>query len=298
MDEAIRAEQLTKFYGERRGIEDIDLTVWRGEVFGFLGPNGAGKTTTIRTLLDFIRPTSGRATVLGRDSRAQSIDIHHRVGYLPGELELYDKLTGGEVLDYFASLRGGVDVAYRDELAERFDLDVNVKVGSYSSGNRQKVGLVQAFMHRPELLILDEPTNGLDPLVQLEFANLVGEVVAAGRTVFLSSHILPEVERIADRVGIIRDGRLIVVEEVAGLKERALRKLEIHFATPVPAGEFAGLPSVQGIEARGSVIELTVAGSLDAVIKAAAAYDVHNIVSHEADLEDIFLAMYREPGDG
>ena len=251
MDEAIRAEQLTKFYGPRRGVEDIDLVVRSGEVFGFLGPNGAGKTTTIRTLLDFIRPTRGRATVLGLDTRADAVAVHRRVGYLPGELELYEKLTGREVLEYFASLRGGVDGGYRDELAERFDLDIDTRISSYSSGNRQKVGLVQAFMHRPELLILDGPTSGLDPLVQQEFARLVGEVAAEGRTVFLSSHVLPEVERITDRVGIIRDGRLVVVEEVAALKARAVRHLDVLFAGPVPDGVFDGVAGVREVTVTG-----------------------------------------------
>jgi ABC-2 type transport system ATP-binding protein len=293
MAAAIETRGLTKYYGRTRGIVDVDLTVAQGEVFGFLGPNGAGKTTTIRLLLDLLRPNDGRATVLGLDSRADSVSIKRRVGFLPGDVSLYDALTGRELITYFGHLRGMSDWAYARTLAERFELDLALKVGSYSSGNYQKLGLVQAFMHRPDLLILDEPTSALDPLIQQEFYRLVAETTAEGRTVFLSSHVLPEVERIAERVGIIREGRLIVVEEVEALKARALRRTEIQFAAPVPPGSFDALPSVLEARYDGSSVELMVEGSMDAVVKAAAAFEVHNIVSHEADLEEIFLEMYR-----
>ena len=290
---AIETEGLTKYYGKTRGIVEVDLWIKVGEVFGFLGPNGAGKSTTIRLLLDLLRPTAGRASVLGLDSRADSVEINHRVGFLPGDVRLYEAMTGRELLTYFGHLRGITDWPYARSLAERFELDLGIKVGSYSSGNYQKLGLIQAFMHQPDLLILDEPTSALDPLVQQEFYRLVDETKAAGSTVFLSSHVLPEVERIADRVGIIREGRLIVVEEVEALKARALRRMEIQFASPVPAGSFDELPSVREARYTGSNVELMVEGSVDAVVKAAAAYEVHNIVSHEADLEEIFLEMYR-----
>jgi ABC-2 type transport system ATP-binding protein len=295
--DVIRAEGLTKFYGKVRGIVELDLAVEAGEVFGFLGPNGAGKTTTIRVLMDLLRPTSGRASVVGLDAQADSVEVHRRVGYLPGDLSLYGNLTGSELLEYFSHLRHRPDDSYTGELCERFDLDPSLEIRSYSSGNRQKVGLVQAFMHRPELLVLDEPTAALDPLVQQEFYRLVDETKSDGRTVFLSSHVIPEVERIADRVGIIREGELIVIEKVAALKARALRRIEIQFAEAVPSDLFTTVPGVLNVNIDDRAVTLTVEGSVDGVVKAAARYPVHNIVSHEADLEGIFLEMYRGVAD-
>src|SRR5436190_13125340 len=208
MPAAIQTEKLTKSYGSHRGIIDVDLAVNGGEIFGFLGPNGAGKTTTIRTLLDLIRPTSGKALVFGIESSVDPVAIHRRIGYIPGEFTLYDRLTGGQTIEYFANLRGGVDPAYQRSLVERFDIDPTRRYKELSKGNKQKIGLVVALQHQPELLILDEPTSGLDPLVQQSFFELVREAQAAGSTVFLSSHILSEVERTASRVAIIRDGRI------------------------------------------------------------------------------------------
>src|SRR3954451_5847054 len=208
MTAVIETEKLTKSYGAHRGIADLDLVVNEGEAFGFLGPNGAGKTTTIRTLLDHLRPTSGRARVFGIDTRTDPTSIHRRVGYLPGEFSLYDKLSGGDTIEYFANLRGGVDAAYQADLIDRLEVDPTRKFKEYSKGNKQKIGLVIALQHRPELLILDEPTSGLDPLVQQTFYAVIREAKAEGRTIFLSSHILSEVERTCDRVAIIRDGRL------------------------------------------------------------------------------------------
>ncbi len=297
MADVILAERLTKFYGTQRGVIELDFGVKPGEVFGYLGPNGAGKTTTIRTILDFIRPTSGRAAVFGLDSRRDSIEIHRRTGYLPGEIALYERMTGLEYLQHLASLRGGVDGGYVGELAERFDCDLSARIRSLSHGNKQKVALIQAFMHRPELLILDEPTTGLDPLVQQEFHRLIEEVRRDGRTVFLSSHVMPEVERLCDRVAIIREGRVVAVEDVGELKARAIRTLDIHFATPVRAESFADLPNVTGAEAQGDVVRVTVAGPLDAVVKAAAGFEVVDLESHEPSLEDIFLTFYGR-GDG
>jgi ABC-2 type transport system ATP-binding protein len=291
-DDVVVTEHLTKSYGANRGIVDVSMTIEAGEVFGFLGPNGAGKTTTIRTLLDFIRPTSGRATVLGLDPHASSVEVHRRVGYLPGEFAAYEHMTGREYLGYFAALRGGVDHGLVGELSERLQSDLSVRIASLSHGNKQKLGLIQAFMHRPTLLILDEPTQGLDPIVQQRFHTLVLEARAGGQTVFLSSHDLPEVERVCDRVGIIRDGRLITVEDVGSLKTRAVRTLEIHFASPVPADAFTGLSGVQDVEVHGDVVRCGVAGSMDPVVKAAARFDVVDLSSHEPSLEDIFLAFY------
>ena len=293
---AIVTDQLTKSYGSSRGIVDVSMTIEAGEVFGFLGPNGAGKTTTIRTLLDFIRPTAGRATVLGLDPHRNSVEIHRRVGYLPGEFSLYEHMTGRDYLGFFATLRGGVDQQVIDALAERLQSDLDTKIASLSHGNRQKIGLVQAFMHQPPLLILDEPTQGLDPIVQQTFHGLVLEARQAGQTVFLSSHVLPEVERVCDRVGIIREGRLIAVEDVGALKTHAVREVELHFAAPVPTDAFADLPGVRDLEIHGDVVRCKVSGSMDALIKAAARLEVIDIESHEPSLEDIFLTFYGRDG--
>jgi ABC-2 type transport system ATP-binding protein len=288
----VSSRELTKSYGRTRGVIELTFDVEAGEVFGFLGPNGAGKTTTIRTMLDFIAPTSGRIDVFGLDSRAQSVEIHRRVGYLPGELALYEKLTAAEMLGHLAALRGGVDEAYVGDLVERLDLDTSVHIRSLSHGNRQKVGLVQAFMHRPELLVLDEPTQGLDPLVQQTFYEMVADVRAEGRSVFLSSHVMPEVERLCDRVAIIREGRLAAVEDIGDLKMRSVRMIELHFAEAASVDAFANLPGVEiGSSTRDS-IHLRVKGSVDPVIKTAARYEVIDMVSHEPSLEDAFLEFY------
>jgi ABC-2 type transport system ATP-binding protein len=293
MDETvISTTGLTKYYGKQRGIVDLSLQVRRGEVSGYLGPNGAGKTTTIRTLLDLIRPTSGHATVLGLDTRRESVAIRRRVGFLPGELGLYPNMTGAQTEQYAAHLRGGVDDAYVGYLAQTLQADLSRQLKQLSHGNKQKIGLVLALMNRPELVILDEPTQGLDPLVQQAFYRLVEEAKADGRTVFLSSHVLPEVERTCDRVAIIRDGRLVAVEEVAELKRRALRELEITFSAPVPPQSFTGLPGVRDVQVADSTLRCKVVGSLDAVVKQAAGFEVLNVVSYEPSLEEIFLAYY------
>ncbi len=296
MTVVIQADNLTKYYGSTRGIENLSLQVEAGEIFGFLGPNGAGKTTTIRLALDFIRPTTGSLQVLGLDPRRDVQEVHRRVGYLPSELALYDGLTGGEFLRYFASLRGGVDWRFVDELVERLGAGLSQPMRALSTGNKHKIGLIEAFMHRPELLILDEPTSGLDPLIRQEFQQLVSEARDRGQTIFLSSHVLPEVERVCDRVGIVRNGTLVAVEHVGALKARALRRLEIHFATPVPAEAFAGLPGVRDVTVEDSAVRCEVTGTVDAVIKAAAQFEVVNVVSHEPSLEEVFLAYY-EGGD-
>lgn len=290
----IHTSDLTKFYGTRRGIEKVNLDVRRGEVFGYLGPNGAGKTTTIRTLLDFIRPTGGTASIFGLNSRDKSVAIHRRIGYLQGDLQLYGNLTGEDLLRYLGHLRGGLDRQYVEELATRFECELSRRIKSLSHGNKQKLGLLQAFMHKPELLILDEPTNGLDPLMQHEFYRLIEETKAEGRTVFLSSHILPEVERVCDRAGIIRQGKLVTVEAIEAMKEHALRRLEIHFAAAVPKEKLFGIPGVRDIVVQDKLLTCSVAGSLDSLIKAAAQFEVLNIISHEATLEEIFMTFYDE----
>jgi ABC-2 type transport system ATP-binding protein len=288
----IEAERLTKSYGAQRGIVEVDLEVAQGEVFGFLGPNGAGKTTTIRTLLDLIRPTSGRARVFGIDTNADPVAIHRRVGYLPGEFALFDRLTGGETIAYFANLRGGVDARYQADLVARFDLDPGRRFREYSKGNKQKVGLVIALQHRPDLLILDEPTAGLDPLVQQTFFELLREAVAEGRTVFLSSHVLGEVEKTCDRVAIIRDGRVVKVDRVEALRDLAHHHVELQFATPVAGGAFAAVPGVTDVVAEDHRLRMRVTGSIAPVVQAAAAYDLVDLVSREPSLEETFLAQY------
>jgi ABC-2 type transport system ATP-binding protein len=297
MTAVIQTEKLSKAYGAHRGIVDVDLTVNAGEVFGFLGPNGAGKTTTIRTLLDLIRPTSGRAMVFGIESSADPVAIHRRIGYIPGEFTLYDRLTGQQTLDYFANLRGGIDRAYQKQLIERFDVDASRRFKEYSKGNKQKIGLVIALQHQPELLILDEPTSGLDPLVQQSFYQLVREARHEGRTVFLSSHILSEVERTADRVAIIREGRLVKVDSVEGLRDLAHHEVELRFAGPVPTGAFDTLPGVSEVVANDHALRMRVSGPMTPVVQAAARYDLLDFVSREPTLEETFLAQYGNAGE-
>ena len=289
---AIETQGLTKYYGKVRGVEALTFQVEQGEVFGFLGPNGAGKTTTIRLALDSIRPTSGAIQVLGLDAHRDSREVHLRIGYLPGELALYDGLTGSEMLHYSANLRGGVDWSFVEELAGRLESDLSRRIRTLSTGNKHKIGLIHALMHRPELLVLDEPTSGLDPLMQQEFHQILTEVRAEGRTVFLSSHILPDVERICDRVAIIRQGELAMVERIEALKSRAVRHVELHFATPVPRETFTNLSGVRNVLVKDRVVSCTVTGTVDAVIKAAAQYEVVNVISHEPSLEELFLAYY------
>ena len=294
---AIHTERLTKHYGDLAALVDLDLDIRRGEVFGFLGPNGAGKTTMIRTILDEIRPTAGRAEILGLDTHLRSVEIRNHIGYVPGDLALYPNLTGRDTLTYFANLRGGVDWGVVDHLADRLDADLSKKVGDLSSGNRQKVGLIQAFMNRPDVLIMDEPSSGLDPLVQREFQRMMREVVADGRTVFLSSHTLSEVQRVADRVGIIRSGKLIAVEEVAELRSKAIRTVNLTFDEPVDGSVFEPLPGVRDVKVENHHVTLSFDGQMETLLRVAAErYALLDITTQEADLEEIFLTYYEEVG--
>ena len=298
-DSVIRTEALSKDYGGGHGLFDLSLEIKRGEIFGFLGPNGAGKSTTMRLLLDLIRPTAGTASLLGLDSRRNSLEIRRRVGYLPGDFALYPKLAGTAMLDYLADLRGGVDRGVRDRLAERFDAQLDRPVHELSTGNRQKLGLIQAFMHEPELLILDEPIAGLDPLVQQSFHALLAEVAAAGRTVFLSSHTLSEVERVADRVAILRQGRLAVVDSLENLRGIAIQRLEVEFADGAPDPEvIRALPGVRRADLDGRHLLVAFEGSVDPLLKEIAEREVRSIRSRDDDLEEIFLHYYREEQDG
>ncbi len=292
---AITLECLTKSYGKARGIVDLDLEIATGEVFGFLGPNGAGKTTTIRTVLDLIRPTSGTATVLGLDAQKHSLEIRSRIGYLPGELALYEEMTVRDALDYLVALRGSAGTDRTKELSDEFELDVTRKIKDLSTGNKQKVGIIQAFSHEPELLILDEPTSGLDPLMQQNVYHLIDAARNEGRTVFLSSHVLPEVERIADRVGIIRKGKLIEVATVDELKDRAVRVVEVRFGGDGPDEQnLMKVDNVISVEQRRTTVQIRIEGSMDALIKVLAEYEVVAMRSEEADLEEVFLDLYRE----
>jgi ABC-2 type transport system ATP-binding protein len=294
----IEVEKLTKSYGGKRGITDVSFQVEEGEVFGFLGPNGAGKTTTIRILMALLRAGAGTARIAGLDCWKQSLEIKRLVGYMPGEPALDPNLTGGQILEYFAHLRGGVDQSYLKQLVQRFDLDTSRKFRQYSTGNKRKVVLIQAFMHRPRLLILDEPTSGLDPLNQQEFDQLVKEARDEGRTVFLSSHVLSEVEKTCSRVGIIRDGTLVRIGGIAEVNAIKRYEITVTFADAVPTETFETLDGVLKVEAlnQGRAVRISMQGPTDAVIKAAARYPVVSLTSHEPSLEDIFLRYYEADG--
>lgn len=290
---AISAAGLSKDYGAGRGLFDLTLRVETGEVFGFLGPNGAGKSTTMRLLLDLIKPTAGSAAILGLDTRSDSLEIRRHVGFLPGDLALYPKLTGRAMLEFLAQIRGGLDASAYESLAERFDAELDRPIRELSTGNRQKLGLIQAFMHDPDVVILDEPIAGLDPLVQERFHALLTEASARGRTVFLSSHTLSEVERVTHRVAILRRGRLAVVDSIEHLRRFAVQRLEIEFAAPVAASTFHQIAGVLEVTEDGPRLTVAYEGSADDVVKAAARHDVRALRTHDDDLEAIFLRYYQ-----
>lgn len=295
MTPVIETNRLTKFYGPHAGLQDLSLSINQGEVFGLLGPNGAGKTTTIRLLLDFIKATSGAAQVFGLDTESSSLEIRSRTGYLPGDFISYPNLTAGEVLDYFSNLRGGTPLTNRDALCERFKLDQSRKFGELSRGNRQKVGLVQAYMGDPELIVLDEPSGGLDPLLQVEFQELVRERQKQGRTQFISSHLLPEVEAVCNRVGIIRDGRLAALETVAAIRTRARSRITIRVAEDEVTEATNAFSVIEGCEvsgSEGSTITLQYTGAIDPVIKTASRFTIASLESHPPALDEVFMAYY------
>jgi ABC-2 type transport system ATP-binding protein len=299
MSSIIEVEKLTKSYGGKRGIVDVSFDVAEGEAFGFLGPNGAGKTTTIRVLMALLRADSGSARIGGLDCWNDSVQVHRITGYVPGEPSLDNNLTGGQILEYFANLRGGVDRAYLKSLIDRLELDTSKKFRQYSTGNKRKVVLIQAFMHKPRVLILDEPTSGLDPLNQQEFDAMVREARDEGRTIFLSSHVLSEVEKTCTRVGIIRDGRIVKVGGIHELMDIKRYEITISFAKPVPTDSFARLEGVVEVEPlnNGSAVRLAIQGTADAVIKEAAQFPVVSLTSYEPSLEDIFLRYYERGGE-
>jgi ABC-2 type transport system ATP-binding protein len=299
MGAVIETDRLTKTYGKDRGIKNVDLTVNEGEVFGFLGPNGAGKTTTVRTLLGFMKPTDGRAEVFGLDIEKDSVAIRALIGNLPGEFTLEDRMTGDQLLKFFARLRGVKDLDYAYEIAERIDADMGRPMRRLSRGNKQKIGLVQAMFHKPPLLILDEPTGGLDPLVQEEFLKIIGEVKDEGRTVFFSSHTLNEVERICDRVGIIREGRLSAVENTDDLINKSFRHVSLTFAEELESEEanrFQNLEGVEGFDRDGVELTFDLHGNLDDMIKLAARHELVDMMYERPSLEEIFLAYYSDEG--
>lgn len=293
MDNVIHTENLTKVYAKAaRALDGLNLDVQRGEIFGYLGPNGAGKTTTIRLLLDLIRPTAGRASVLGMDARQDSVAIKQHVGYLPAELNLWDKQTAQQILQFIGQARGSYDAKYVHMLAERLEFDLTKKVRSYSTGNKRKLGLIMALMNKPDLLILDEPSSGLDPLMQQTFYQLMQEARADGRTVFLSSHILSEVQAICDRVGILRSGKLEAVQRVDELTHADFRHVTLRFREPVAPSVVVNVPGVSGASADGKVLHLQLMGDFDPLLRAISPYYIEDMEVVEPSLEEVFLKYY------
>jgi ABC-2 type transport system ATP-binding protein len=291
-DAAIRISGLVKHFGRVEAVRGVDLEVRRGEVFGFVGPNGAGKSTTIRCLLDLIRPTSGSIEVLGGDPRTDGVDVRRRIGYVPGELRLPERMTSRELVGSVGRLRGGVDAALVASIAARLAIDLDRPMRDLSSGNRRKVAVLLAFAPRPELLILDEPTSGLDPLMQHEFLAMVAEARGAGATVFLSSHVLSEVQRAADRVAVLRAGRIVTEGTVDELRGRARQRIEVWFADDVDAAEFRSVQGLEDLVVEGRRLAATLSGPIDPVLAALARHPVASLVVEEPDLEDAFLGLY------
>jgi ABC-2 type transport system ATP-binding protein len=293
-DVAVSTRALTKHFGSTVALDGVDLEVRRGEVFGYLGPNGAGKTTTLRLLLGLIRPTRGSAQVLGIDV-ADVERAHRQMAYVPGDVSLWPKLTGEECLHLFAQLHGSVDTAYRAELVERFDLDVSKRARAYSKGNRQKVALIAAFASRAEVLVMDEPTSGLDPLMEQQFQRCVAEATARGQTLFLSSHLLDEVEELCGRVGILRNGQLVEVAEVEALRSMHGTVLEIDSGDGLP--DLSAVPGVTAVEPTPAGVRVQLTGSVAPLLAALGRCEVTALRSREASLEEVFLGYYGADGD-
>lgn len=291
---ALRTEDLTKRFGDVVALDHLDLEVARGEVVGYLGPNGAGKTTTIRLLLGLSRPTEGRAEVFGLDCQRQPVETHRRLAFVAGEANLWPSLTGGETLALLGRVHGQVDVTYRDELIERFDLDPTKKVRAYSKGNHQKVILIAALMVRPDLLIFDEPTSGLDPLMEQAFRHCVHEARDRGQTIFLSSHMMSEVEALCDRVGILRNGRLVEMGTLTEMRHLSALTVEARFDGAVP--DVSVVPGVSAVQADGSLVRCQVRGPIEPLLRVLADAGVSELLSREPSLEELFLAQYG--GDG
>ncbi len=298
MPAVVEVRELTKRYGRARGCKDVSFDVERGTVFGFLGPNGAGKSTIIRTLLDFQRPTSGEARLFGLDSVRDSVAIHRRSGYLPGDLVLFEQLSGRDHLRLLGRPRGGLSTTVVAELAERFKVELDRPVRQLSKGNRQKVGLMLAFAHEPELVVLDEPSSGLDPLIQEQFHLLLRELADSGRTVVLSSHVLDEVQRVADRITVIREGKVVVTDTIAALQAKVPRRVTLRFDGVIDPHRFASIAGVQVVDSGRHHVDLKVLGAVDPVVKAAAELTTVEVVAAPADLEELFLSFYDDTPDG
>src|SRR5947209_4999907 len=287
-------DQLKKSYGKIQAVKGISMSVERGEIFGFLGPNGAGKTTTIRCMLDVIRPTSGMIRVLGMDAQHDKMELHQHIGYLPGDVRLPGQMTGKQIINYFSRLQGHQPVLL-DDLLARFDVEIKRPLKGYSKGMRQKIGIVLAFMCDPEVLILDEPTSGLDPLLQKVFNEFLLQEQARGKTIFMSSHIMSDVEKVCHRVAVIRQGELVTVEEVETLREKAGQRVTVEFGDAVTEEELARIPGVSMVTRSNSAYHFNVGGSMDAFIKALSRHEVIRMHAEEAPLEEVFLKFYEEP---
>jgi ABC-2 type transport system ATP-binding protein len=293
MDTVIQTIDLTKFYGKNRGIKNVSITVNKGDIFGFLGPNGAGKSTTIRTIMDFIRPTGGHASVFGLDCQKDSVAIRKRIGYIPGDFGLYGNMTGWKFLEYFGKVRGGYDATTAKEYARRMDIRLDRKMKEYSRGMRQKVAIIQAFMNNPDLIIMDEPTNGLDPLVQQSFMEMLRENADRGTTFFMSSHVLSEVEKACNRVAIIKEGSIVAEEKVEELRQKSGKVLEVKFARPLTK-EIFYMPGISNVTRVNGFYRMNVTGNMEELLKEISAYELADINIHQMTLEDIFMHYYEE----
>jgi ABC-2 type transport system ATP-binding protein len=293
MENIIQTQNLTKSYGKSRGIKDVNITVRKGDIFGFLGPNGAGKSTTIRTLLDFIRPSSGSATIFGLDCQKDTVQIKKRVGYIPGDFGLFGHMTGWKYLEYFGKVRGGYDAEATKALAHRLDIKPDRKMKEYSRGMRQKMAIIQAFMNDPDLIIMDEPTTGLDPLVQQTFMDMVQEKAREGTTIFMSSHVLSEVEKVCNRVAIIKEGQIATEEKVEDLRKKSGNVLQVRFAEEVNQEVFK-IPGVVNPTRLNGYYKMTVTANMETVLAEIARHKVADISIHQMTLEEIFMHYYEE----
>ncbi len=293
MENIIQTQNLTKSYGKSRGIKDVSITVRKGDIFGFLGPNGAGKSTTIRTLLDFIRPSSGSATIFGLDCQKDTVQIKKRVGYIPGDFGLFGHMTGWKYLEYFGKVRGGYDAEATKALAHRLDIKPDRKMKEYSRGMRQKMAIIQAFMNSPDLIIMDEPTTGLDPLVQQTFMDLVQEKSREGTTIFMSSHVLSEVEKVCNRVAIIKEGMIVAEEKVEDLRSKSGSVVQVKFADAVSPEAFRMAGVINPVQQNGH-LKMTVTGNMESVLAEISRHKVADISIHQMTLEEIFMHYYEE----